>query len=355
MTAISETPAPREATIFQPPSPLRTAVLFLIFNRPQVTETVFRAIRAARPPRLYVAADGARSHKAGEAEKCALTRRVIEQVDWPCEVFTLFRDTNLGCRAAVSGAISWFFEHEEEGIILEDDCLPVPSFFWFCEELLSRYRHDERIGQISGTAFFADEFLNTATTDYIYSRHFAIWGWATWRRVWKTYDHSLSLWPEFSRERLLPAAYPVKNERMARSLHNDKVLNNTVDTWDYQWTFANASQSKLAVVPRSNLIVNIGFGDDATHTTFRHPVAPLSASDIALPTTPPTFVHPDFVYDRSLSRRLYRGLFLSKVDSVVSRLRDRQFLRAKSRALDRAIKACLKIRERPDHPDRHRH
>lgn len=330
------------ATDMPKPS-LATPVLFLIFNRPDTTAIVFEAIRTARPSRLYVAADGARANRPDEAIKCREARAIVEQVDWPCEVHTLFREINLGCRNAVSGAITWFFEHEEEGIILEDDCLPVLSFFWFCEEQLSRYRHDERIGQISGTSFFADEFLRTANTDYIFSRHFAIWGWATWRRVWQTYDHSLSRWPEFCRQRLLPAAYPLRSERLARSLHNDQVIRNDIDTWDYQWTFANVSQSKLAVVPRHNLIVNIGFGDDATHTTFRHPVAPISAHDITLPTTAPAFVHSDFVYDHSLSKRLYRGFLLSKVDSLFNRLRDRQYLQAKSRALAREIKICLKI------------
>jgi len=119
-------------------------VLFLIFNRPDTTTRVFEAIRAARPERLYVAADGPRMTREGEAERCAEARRIATAVDWPCEVKTLFRETNLGCRAAVSGAITWFFEHEEEGIILEDDCLPDPSFFPYCTELLAHYRDTGR-------------------------------------------------------------------------------------------------------------------------------------------------------------------------------------------------------------------
>jgi len=135
---------------FIPPYPLKTAVLFMTFNRPDTTKQVFEAIRKAEPPRFYVAADGPRADKAGEREKCERGRRITTQVDWDCEVRALFREKNLGCRAGVSSAIDWFFENEEEGIILEDDCLPSLSFLWFCEELLERYRGDMRVWHISG-------------------------------------------------------------------------------------------------------------------------------------------------------------------------------------------------------------
>ena len=136
------------------PEPLKSPVLFLVFNRPDTTRRVLEAIRQAQPSQLFIAADGPREGKSGEAEKCADVRRIVnEGIDWDCEVKTLFRDKNLGCKVAVSRAIDWFFEHVEEGIILEDDCLPHPTFFRFCEELLNKYRDDERIGQISGDNF----------------------------------------------------------------------------------------------------------------------------------------------------------------------------------------------------------
>jgi hypothetical protein len=140
---------------FIPPKPLNTAVLFLVFNRLDVTKQVFQAIRQAKPPRLYIAADGARKNKEGEAAKVIAVRdHVLESIDWDCEVKTLFREENLGCKYAVSGAIDWFFEQEEMGIILEDDCLPSQSFFWFCEELLLRYKGDMRVGHIAGYNHF---------------------------------------------------------------------------------------------------------------------------------------------------------------------------------------------------------
>src|SRR5690349_2048344 len=132
---------------------MKSAILFLVFNRPETTARVFEAIRAAQPPRLYVAADGPRASRIGESERCDLTRRIASAVDWPCDITTLFRAANLGCKNAVSSAISWFFEHEEEGVILEDDCLPDPSFFRYCDELLAHYRDDTRIGLISGNNF----------------------------------------------------------------------------------------------------------------------------------------------------------------------------------------------------------
>lgn len=328
-------------TEFTPAAPLQTAVLFIIFNRPDVTARVFEAIRKARPPRLYIAADGPRSNRPGEAEKCQRTRQLVERIDWPCEVQMLLRNQNLGCRRAVSSAIDWFFEHETQGIILEDDCLPVQSFFWYCEEMLNRYQHDERIGQISGSAFCEHEFLAGLTTDYIFSRHFSIWGWATWRRVWETNASAIELWPEFSRQRLLPGTYPDRNERYTRSKNNDSIATNAIDAWSFQWIFANVSQNRLAVVPRHNLIINIGFGEEATHTTFRNPIVPTSASELPLPTRPARFVHADHVYDHSLSRRLYRGRLRSKFDSLMNRLRDPVFMR---------LKLCKLLHLRPPPP-----
>lgn len=157
--------------------PLKTAVLFLVFNRPETTKTVFEAIRKAKPKRLYIAADGPRKHREGENEKVSSVRQIVTYVDWPCDVKTLFRDENLGCKSAVSGAITWFFNHEEEGIILEDDCLPHPDFFPFCESLLKRYANDERIWVITGNNF--QNGIQRGEASYYFSRYNHVWGWAS--------------------------------------------------------------------------------------------------------------------------------------------------------------------------------
>src|SRR5512139_3287315 len=171
---------------------LKTPVAFIIFNRPDTAERVFAEIAKARPPKLLVVADGPRANRSGEAEKCAATRAIIDRVDWDCEVLTNFSDTNLGCKNRVSSGIDWVFEQVPEAIILEDDCLPHPTFFRFCEELLERYRDDERIGMISGDNFQLGQKRTDAS--YYFSRYNHIWGWASWRRAWRHYDREASAW-----------------------------------------------------------------------------------------------------------------------------------------------------------------
>lgn len=249
---------------FIPPHPLKTAVLFLVFNRPDTTRQVFEAIRKAKPPRLYVAADGPRADKPGEAEKVGQVRRIATQVDWECEVETLFREKNLGCRVAVSSAITWFFENEEEGIILEDDCLPSQSFFWFCEELLERYRDDERIMHISGDNF--QNGLKRGDATYYFSKISHIWGWATWKRAWKFYDVNIGSFPQFKEKRKMKDVFDSKREQNYWSRILQSVYDGKNDTWDYQWNYTVWTQNGLCVLPNINLVSNIGYGNNSTHT-----------------------------------------------------------------------------------------
>lgn len=260
---------------------LKTPVAFIIFNRPDTTERVFAAIAKAKPPKLLVVADGPRENKVGEAEKCAATRTIIDQVDWDCEVLTNFSDRNLGCKRRVSSGIDWVFEQVEEAIILEDDCLPDPTFFRYCQELLERYRHDQRVGIISGDNF---QFGRRRNDDsYYFSKYVHIWGWATWRDRWAgSYDVSMAKWPRIREEGWL--ADMVGNEREATFWNKifERVSRGEIDTWDYQWVFANWVEGRSTVLPATNLISNIGFDANATHTT--------GDSELAnLPTRPLTF------------------------------------------------------------------
>lgn len=282
-----------------------SAVLFLIFNRPDTTARVFEAIRRARPARLYVAADGPRASRAGEAAACAETRDIITRIDWPCELHTLFRDQNLGCKAAVSGAISWFFDHEAEGIILEDDCLPSPSFFPYCDALLDKYRDDDRVGQVSGSRFFADEARLDGAASYVFSRYGSIWGWASWRRAWQHYDPDLRDWDRMTRPENLDAAFPDRRERMAKLAIGKQLKNGSLDTWDYQWGFTKAYQSQLSVVPSHNLIVNIGFGAEATHTKRHDSKAPQSLGGLSFPLIDPPYFTSHAQYDAVFAKRAY--------------------------------------------------
>ena len=250
--------------IFVQPKPLETAVLFLVFNRVDTTKQVFDAIRAAKPPRLYIAGDGPRRGRQDDVKKIDEVRAIVKSVDWPCEVKTLFRDENLGCKYAPSSAITWFFENESQGIILEDDCLPSQSFFWFCEELLERYKNDEHIYLISGDAR-GSEAVNIQE-DYGFCKYPMIWGWASWARVWKEYDLNIKLWPEI-KEDLIPTISDNKGTQRLWRYVFDKVYTKSLDTaWDYQLSFLLLKNKARCIIPKRNLIKNIGFGHDATHT-----------------------------------------------------------------------------------------
>jgi hypothetical protein len=241
-------------------------VLLLIFNRPETTAQVMEAISAARPPRLYIAADGPRPDRPAEAAQCEDARRIATAVDWPCEVETLFRETNLGCRQAVSSAIDWFFAREEGGIILEDDCVPAPEFFPYCAELLDKYRDDARVMAICGSCYAAAEPNYHAS--YSFSYFADIWGWATWRRAWRLYDRDLSRWPAFAADggrSALPNGWQLHKADWAERFAATRA--GQVDTWDYQWIFTVIESGGLVCYPVRNLISNCGFGPNATHTT----------------------------------------------------------------------------------------
>lgn len=262
---------------------LKTPLLFLVFNRPGETAQVFESIRAQQPEHLFIAADGPRPEREGEAALVEQTRAIVSRVDWPCSVKTLFRQENLGCGKAVSGAISWFFSQVEEGIILEDDCLPHPDFFPYCETLLARHRHEPRIATIAGT-----HFLPTALPfekSHYASKYFQMWGWASWRRAWQHYE----LEPQGSEEEWLNVfrkVHPIDIEvgywrEILRGLRSG-----VVDTWDFQVFFMSWKLGANHLMPGHNLVSNIGYGPSATHTVFASHMANLPTFPITLSETP---------------------------------------------------------------------
>ena len=274
-------------TNFTPPHPLKTAVLFMVFNRPDTTNQVFEAIRKARPPRLYIAADGARIDKIGEAENVFQVRHIVSQVDWVCEVKTLFRDLNLGCRKSVSSALDWFFESEEEGIILEDDCLPSQSFFWFCELLLEFYRSDMRIMHIGGCNF--QNGIKRGSGSYYFSKFNHVWGWGSWRRAWLHFDVAMQTFPYFLEIDQIKNIWPDKKmQKFWLKIFQD-VFKGKIDTWDYQWTYAIWMQNGISVIPNINMISNIGFDERATHTKCVSGVSNMRSNDLG------EMIHPIFV------------------------------------------------------------
>jgi hypothetical protein len=242
---------------------LHTPILFLIFNRPYETSVTFESIRQAKPSKLYVAADGPRATRSDEPLLCKQTRAILEQIDWECEIKTLFRDSNLGCRQAVSSAIDWFFENEEEGIIIEDDCVADQTFFTFCQILLEKYRQDDRIMHISGANY--QNGIHRGDGSYYFSRIPHIWGWATWKRAWKLYDIDMTQLPDFIKKNEIKKIFDDK-EGQKEYIRILKKVYDGGNTWDFQWSFTCFVNQGFCISPNVNFIKNIGFGDNATHT-----------------------------------------------------------------------------------------
>jgi len=298
---------------------VQSPILFLVFNRPEPARKVFDAIRAARPTRLYVAADGPRADRELEPQLCSATRAVVADVDWPCEVATLFQNKNLGCKVAVSQAIDWFFENEQEGIVLEDDCLPNASFFRFCDELLERYRIDDRVGLISGTNY---QFGRTfGQSSYYFSRYPHIWGWASWRRTWRHYDREARQWPSFQRSGGLSDALGpgAPDARYWRDVFS-RVYAGRIDTWDYQLTLALWTRRMLSIIPQTNLVTNIGFGTDATHTTLATKFANMSTGNMEFPLRHPFTIAGMLDADAHTARQNFGRSLASRAVSRLSSL-----------------------------------
>ncbi len=242
-----------------------TPILFIIFNRPDLSEIVFKAIRHAKPTQLFIAADGPRENNVSDKTLCAEARKIIEQVDWSCEVKTLFREENLGCGKAVSSAISWFFDNVERGIILEDDCLPDSSFFMYCQSLLAYYENNEKVMHIGGVNF---QFgANKVLADYYFSAISHVWGWASWRRAWKKYDFDIKDLEAFKKSKKINTYYKDPNISNKWLTTFEDMHNHKIDTWDHQWTYCILNYNGVSIIPNQNLISNIGFREDATHTS----------------------------------------------------------------------------------------
>lgn len=239
-------------------------VAFLIFNRPDETARCFAAIRALKPSKLLLIADGPRKSRPNEGELCQKTRAIVENIDWPCEVLRNYSDQNLGCKRRVSTGITWVFENAAEAIFLEDDCLPDPTFFIFCRAMLRKYESDARVMSIAGVNF---QFGNTKIpSSYYFSRFNHVWGWASWRRAWNLYDPDIRQWPAFRDAGLLRG---IIRRRSTMSFFRhvfDSLHAQRIDTWDGQWTFAHFANRGACIVPAVNLISNIGFGMQGTHT-----------------------------------------------------------------------------------------
>jgi hypothetical protein len=242
-----------------------TPILLLVFKRPDLTQKVFDRVRQIQPKQLFINGDGPRPNKEGEAERVAATRLIFEQVDWECEVHTLYRETNLGCRNAVSGGINWFFEHVEQGIILEEDCIPDLTFFQFAEEMLERYKNHDEIMSIGGLNLIQDQTKDIPTS-YLFSKFVFYSGWATWRRAWQKMDVDMQRFPEFVEQNYISRLLKDKDAQkyFLQKFHETHTKQN--DSWAYAWFYSCVLHHGLAVVPKNNLVQHEGFGEHATNT-----------------------------------------------------------------------------------------
>ncbi|MEO1377473.1 MAG: glycosyltransferase family 2 protein, partial [Cyanobacteria bacterium J06635_10] len=242
---------------------METPVVFLIFKRPDTTQKAFNIIRQAKPSKLLVVADGPRKNRIGEAEKCDAARKIIDQVDWDCEVLKNYSDINLGCAKRVASGLDWVFDNVEDAIIIEDDCILNLTFFRFAEELLERYRNDSRIFSIS--AQNVQPINNFTDYSYYFSRYNHCWGWATWKRAWQYFDFEMKSWPEAKSKNLL---YDVLQSQKAANYWAERfqlAYDEKVDSWAYRWTLTCWLQNALSIIPNTNLVSNIGFGTESTH------------------------------------------------------------------------------------------
>ena len=275
---------------------LTTPVAFFVFNRLDVTQRVFERIRDAKPQKLFIIADGARFLE--EEDKCKEVRNIVQKIDWDCEVLTNFSEVNLGCKIRVSSGLDWVFDNVESAIILEDDCLPEPSFFEFSSELLTRYVNDQRVMMISGDNFQSGK--KRTNDSYYFSIFPHCWGWATWRRAWQYYDVEMKLWLTVRDNNwLMDILHSKSAVRYWENVFQD-VFDDLIDTWDYQWTFACWIQSGLTVLPNVNLVTNIGFNNEATHTKkSKNRLANMYTEALTFP-----LIHPKFIIHNSQSDKL---------------------------------------------------
>jgi hypothetical protein len=256
--------------------PIETPVVLFLYKRPEKTALVLDAIAQARPKRLYVIADGPKCEEEGV--KCQQTRATIQNLSWDCEVRTCFSDRNLGLGPRVSSGLDWVFSQELKAIILEDDCLPAPSFFSFCEVLLKYFEDDDRVVHIGGNNFQNGRRMTEYS--YYFSKYTLVWGWATWRRAWQHFDYEIKDWPDFKKRGQLRQHCRDPFERRYWEKVFEAAYRGESNAWAAQWLFSCWKKRALAVVPSANLVSNIGFDADATHTIGNHPSAALPTADI---------------------------------------------------------------------------
>jgi hypothetical protein len=312
-------------------------IALIVFNRPHLTAQVYDLVRAVRPRRLLVVADGPRSSRPEDRTLCENVRKIVSSPDWPCELQKNFAEENLGNRRRVSSGLNWVFDQCPEAIILEDDCMPCPSFFSFCSKMLSRYREDSRVMHISGQNLQSGRRRGSGS--YFFSRYSLSWGWASWRRAWQYYDVNLSSWPDARQKAWLTSILDDPLEIGYWTEIFDKTYNGCIDTWDYQWLFTCWCQNGLSIQPNENLVSNIGVGPDATNFKEGHRTLGLPTRELS------ECVHPTAIFqNKEADRFTFKEYIASPKIPWLQKMRNRLALKTRLRRLLRYSSSAERIR-----------
>lgn len=280
-------------------------VLLCIFNRPEKIKRVLSELLKIQPKYLFIAADGPRLGNSSDVLNTTLARNAINGINWDCEIKTLYQEKNLGCRRGMTAAIDWFFENVESGIILEDDCIPHESFFKYAEELLNKYQSDERVMSIGAQHFHGAS--HQLTSSYFFSKFVHCWGWATWRRSWDKHDHEMACWTQLrNSDWLLQIGNGSRLFKKYWENIFDRCDSGEIDSWAYRWTLSCWSQGGLSILPSKNLVTNIGFDNQATHTSRGNSVTenlPLEAMEF--PLKHPYIISADYAADLWTAKHVF--------------------------------------------------
>ena len=306
---------------------MKSAVTLIFFNRPNTLSLVFEKVRLAKPPKLFLIQDGAREGNAKDIENIAKCREVVKNIDWECEVYENYSNVNLGCGMRPQTGITWVLSQVESTIILEDDCVPDMTFFEYCDELLEKYKDDERVCYISGLNHFEEwDFGNNS---YGFAKYGAIWGWATWRRAWNNYDYNVDLIQDAYVEKIISGNLNKDSKRVDLwKKTNDLVTKgNKISYWDVQWGMVKHSQNQLVIIPKYNLICNIGVGVDSTHSKSSNSMHRKYRDFNNMPTKALEFplIHPSYMicdteYDDLLIKCNHRAKNRSLINAILNKV-----------------------------------
>jgi len=313
-------------------SELDVAVALIFFVRPDTLSKVFEKVKEARPNKLFLIQDGARVGNDNDIQMIKQCRSIVDEIDWECEVFKNYSESNLGCGRRPYTGISWVFEHVDKAIILEDDCIPCDSFFPFCKEMLDKYQNDKRIGIISGLNYF--KHFNFGGNSYGFAKSGAIWGWATWKDRWEEYDFNMEILEDEYIQKLIELDITPKSAAKHRLITwkdaYEKIANEpNVSYWDYQWGLTRHVNSWLSIVPKYNQITNVGIGIGSTHSGNSLKLLPkkiadfffMSTKNLEFPLTEPKFVIPDRNYDKQYYKIIYPNIFVKMINGVTRRIK----------------------------------